>query len=428
MKKIYLSVATGFLAMAVNAQQPQLNQVIILNEGPFGGPVTIGSYDPVSKNYSVFDTIAARFASDVLIENGIIYVAADTLLIKYDADTKQQLDMQTVPGIRELATWNNQLLATRGDYVFVPTYFQVYDKNTLDLIYEIDTISGDAAEVKVVGDTAYVAVNDFGSMGKLAVIDLNNQVLDREIDLGPDGLNPENVEIGKNGKIYTVNSLDWSDISVTKYDVNSSTFQSIKLGASSGCGASALSHMGQIYFQQGDNFNGTTEILERNLGVYDAQTSLGFWDTLMVNKQIYGMGIDSVNGRIYLSATDFFSFGKIFLFDFYGNATDSFDVGITPGSIAMDVRTAVGENEFSGNAPAFSVYPNPNNGKFNVWTEAEVSVDDKLIVRNLLGQIIYQAGFSGKSVSIDLEKESPGVYSVEMKTANGSVTKKLIKQ
>lgn len=426
---MYLTVASAILAATMNAQQPQLHQAVILNEGPWGGPVTIGSYDPATKNYSAFDTINARFATDVLVENGVIYAAADTLLIKYDADTKQRLDEQTVPGIRELTLWNNQVLVTRGEVNGLPSYFQAYDKNTLDFIYEITSLSGDAAEVKVVGDTAYVAVNDFGSMGKLAVIDLNNQVLNREIDLGPDGLNPENVEIGKNGKIYTVNSLDWTNISVTKYDVDDASFVSIKLNASSGCGASALSHMGQIYFQQGDNFNGTAEPLEINLGVYDAQTGLGFWDTLMVNKQIYGMGIDSVNGRIYLSATDFFSFGKIFLFDFYGNATDSFDVGITPGTIAMDVRNMVGSEESRMADARFHIYPNPNNGKFNIWADEEVSDSDRIIVRNILGETVYQTGFNNRaSASIDLEKNSAGVYFVELKTAAGSFTKKLIKQ
>lgn len=426
MKKFYLLIATGIIAISMSAQQVQLKQVIILNEGPMGGPVTIGSYNPATKNYSQFDIISARFATDVIVENGFIYVAADSLLIKYDADTKQKLDEQTVPGIRELSIWNDQVLVTRGEINGLPSYFQSYDKYSLGLIYELPAVSDDAAEVKVIGDTAYVAVNGFGYVGKLAVVDLVYQTLNREIDLGPDGLNPENVEIGKNGKIITVNSLDWSNISVTKYDVNTSNFQSIKLGAGGGCGASSLSHLGSLYFQQGDNFNGTTETLEKNLGVYDAQASLGFWDTLMINKQIYGMAVDSVTGRIYVSETDFFSFGKVFLFDFYGTVTDSFDVGVSPGTIAMDVRTlvGVGGNEIKDNR--IQVRPNPSTGKFQV--SIPNNPESELVVQNILGEKVFESAMPDSSNAVvDLSQCPNGIYFLTVKTGKGSVTEKIIK-
>lgn len=424
MKKIYLSIAIAILATTMNAQQPQLNQVLILNEGPFGGPVTVGSYSPVTKNYSSFDTINARFASDIIIDNGFIYVAADSLLIKYDADTKQKLDEQTVIGIRELSIWNNQILVTRGTTFALPSYFQVYDKNNLDFIYELTAISDDAAEVKVVGDTAYVAINGFGSVGKLAVVDLQNQILNREIDLGPDGLNPENIEIGKNGKIFTVNSMDWTNISVTKYDVNNSTFQSIKLGVGGGCGASALSHMGNIYFQQGDNFNGTTETMERNLGVYDAQTGLGFWDTLMISKPIYGMAIDSITGKIFLSETDFFSFGKVFIYDFYGAVTDSFDVGISPGTITMDVRIAVGLN-VNDKEMSLNIFPNPGDGKFQI-SNFQIPISN-INVYNVLGENIYESNIRQTATSIiDISNQPSGIYFLTVKTERGVFTEKLV--
>lgn len=411
----------------MNAQPAQLNQVIVLNEGPWGGPVTVGSFDPVSKNYSVFDTINARFATDAIIEDEIIYVAADTLLLKYDANTRQLLDQQTVQGIRELATWNNQVLVSRGEINGLPSYFQAYDKNTLDFIYELTAISADAAEVKVVGDTAYMAVNNFGigSVGKLAIIDLQNQVLNREVDLGPDGVNPENVEVGQNGDIITVNSLDWSNISVTRYDINTSNAQSIKLGASSGCGASALSHMGQVYFQQGDNFNGTVEPLERNLGVYDAATTLGFWDTLMINKQIYGMGIDSVNGRIYVGSTDFSSYGKIFVFDFYGTTIDSFDVGISPGTLTMDVRLLTNVNSGIPHGTDFRIYPNPGKEEFTIYADETLN---SVVIRNILGEIILNSRSSKNFITINLANYSEGVYFAEITTDHSTITRKLVKE
>ena len=427
MKNFYLSFATGLLAMNLSAQQSELHQVVILNEGPFGGPVTVGSFNPTSKSYSSFDTINGRFASDVIIDNGFIYVAADSLIVKYDADTHQKTGEQTVMGVREFAIWNDQLLVTRGDVGGLPSYFQAYDKNSLAFLYEINGISDDAAEVKVVGDTAYIAVNGFGAVGKLAVVDLQNQSLNREIDLGPDGLNPENVELGKNGKIFTVNSLDWSNISVTKYDANNATFTSKKLGVSGGCGASALSHLGNIYFQQGDNFNGNPEPLEKNLGVYDAQASLGFWDTLMIDKQIYGMGLDSVNGNIYVSGTDFSTYGKIYVYNFYGMLSDSFNVGISPGTIAFDVRTTTGFNELPNSVFGMEISPNPTGGIFAI--KFLNSESGEISIKNILGETVFQSMVKPdiSSYRIDLSFLPAGIYFILLKSEKGLATEKVVK-
>ncbi|MEK6615851.1 MAG: hypothetical protein AABZ32_07045, partial [Bacteroidota bacterium] len=272
-KKMLVVLTVVSTAQASFAQY-NLQQVIVLNEGSWGGPVTVGSYNPSTKAYQNFDTLQARFATDVIIDGGFIYVAADTLLVKYDLNTKQKLVVQTGKGIRELAVWKNQLLVTRAEVNPLPSYFQVYDKNTLNFMYELPTVSERCAEVKVVNDTAYIAVNGWGSVGKLAVIDLNAQNENREIDLGPDGVNPENVEVERgNGKIYTVNSLNFADGSVTKYDVPSSSFVNTRLNRTASCSASAL-YLGNIYFQTSN---------ENKVEVFSTN-SLSIWDTLLLNK------------------------------------------------------------------------------------------------------------------------------------------------
>ena len=74
MKKVVLVFC--LIYQGVMAQNV-VNQVLILNEGRYNYttgeieiPVTIGSYDPVTNNYSVVDTIeGARFASDMIIND-----------------------------------------------------------------------------------------------------------------------------------------------------------------------------------------------------------------------------------------------------------------------------------------------------------------------------------------------------------------------
>ena len=87
-----------------------MNQALVLNEGRFDYqtgeiaiPVTIGTYDPITTNYSIVDTIeGARFASDMLIDGDYFYVAADTQLLKYDLNTYELIATQAVSGVRNI--------------------------------------------------------------------------------------------------------------------------------------------------------------------------------------------------------------------------------------------------------------------------------------------------------------------------------------
>jgi hypothetical protein len=397
--------------------QYTLKQVIVLNEGPWGGPVTVGSYDPVTKVYQNFDTLAGRFASDVIIDSGFIYVAADTLLVKYDLNTKQKLAVQTVKGIRELAIWKNQILVTRAEINPLPSYFQVYDKNNLSFIYELP-LSERAAEVKVMHDTAYVAVNGWGSVGKLAVVDLNAQSLNREIDLGPDGLNPEAVFVSKvNGKIYTQNNLNWTDASVTKYDVVSGSFVNTKLNRKSGCSGSAY-YLNNVYFQTSG---------EDKIGVFST-LSLTVWDSLLINKSLYGIGIDSVNARIYISETDYTTYGKVFIYDFFGALVDSFAVDVSPGTFAFDVRlaTEISENNVATN---LLIYPNPVSDELHIGFIDSENEKATLTLTDVLGRVVFQ-----KQIVINIPNTlsmvnvPQGAYLLKVETLSGTTTKRIVKQ
>ena len=136
---MYRSIlSTGLLAIALHVSaQPTVHQVVVLNEGYFdyfngGGqlvPVSLGSYDPATGGYQNMVTITGpRFGSDVLVDGGSIYVAADDRVLRYDADTYVQTGEAMVLGVRKLAIWNDQLLMTRGEIGGLPHYFEVRDK------------------------------------------------------------------------------------------------------------------------------------------------------------------------------------------------------------------------------------------------------------------------------------------------------------
>ena len=85
MKRILLFAAVFFCFNLFS--QNQIDQVFVLNEGYFDyslnqtvEPVCIGVYDPATANYTTIDTIfGARFASDLIVDDGYFYVAASLM-------------------------------------------------------------------------------------------------------------------------------------------------------------------------------------------------------------------------------------------------------------------------------------------------------------------------------------------------------------
>ena len=99
MKKITLLITLLIFNNVLS--QDYIEQVLILNEGYYDyydtqeiiEPVTIGSYDIDSNDYTEIATIeGARFASDLIIDGNNFYVAADNKILKYDLDSYELLE------------------------------------------------------------------------------------------------------------------------------------------------------------------------------------------------------------------------------------------------------------------------------------------------------------------------------------------------
>lgn len=323
-----------------------------MNEGVFNYttmqqdvPVTIGAYNPSSKTYHIFDTIeGSRFSTEVLVENGFIYAAADNKINMYDANTYQLLHTASVPGVRAMAIWNNQLLVSRGEYLVNYTaYFQVFDKNNLSFIYELPVGAGPnyaSDKIVVKGDSAYVAVNngfDWGNYkGIIGVVSLNGQSYTREITLADSATNPENLMLAGD-QIMSLNNNDFSKSSVSVINPVLGANSSKLVVNNAGCATSALSVINgnpYVLFQAfGDNQLGKFDVVNNQV------TS-----PVMINKGIYGIAVNPINNEIYTGVTDFVSFGKVYIHYANGFPRDSFDVSVNPSGIAFDIRQANGLN------------------------------------------------------------------------------------
>ena len=395
--------------------QSYVNQAIILNEGYFDytnnvivEPVTIGTYNPTTQVYSVVDTLEnMRFGSDIVISGNYYYVAADTKIFKMDLSTHQEVANVSCPGVRNLGIYQNKLVATRGEYqITYDSYLHVYDASNLTLIQAIDTVAGPkwaSQNILMDGSTAYIAVNngyewgnEKGFVGKL---DLSTLTYGNEIDLGPDGKNPDNLM--KSGDfLYTVNNKDWSGASVSKITLLNPSAETVNLAsAGTGCGTSALVAENIVYQVSG----------ETTLNVFDYAAMNNVGPVAGIDLSFYELAFDEVNDLLYASSTDFFSYGRVYIYDSNTDEVSNFNVGISPGTIVFDVRTSVGVNELQ---TSFDVYPNPTTSELNISSNLE----GKVIVSNYLGQEILVT----ESKQLNLSGLSAGTYTISF---NGSVQK-----
>ena len=353
---IFFAVCISYFSYS----QQYLHQVLVLNEGYFDFslnqtvvPPTIGSYDPVSEVYTTLDTLTnSRFASDMIIEGDFVYVAADNTLYKYDKNTMNIVATQSISGIRNLAVWNDKIAVSRGDYdntTFAPilfnSYLQFYNTSDLSFYSELDTITGpkwSTQNMIVENDNLYITINnafEFGNeKGIVGVVDMTSMSYINEIDLGPDGKNPDNLLIRGN-KLYTVNNKDWSGASISEIDITSSNSITTNISlVSTGCGTSCLKDDKIIYQISQD-----TELYEWDLlATPNAGSPLGF------SQNFYELAVNNLDGYIYASSTDFFSYGTINIYDQNNNFVKSFNTSITPGKIIFDTRnTSVSINEIN---------------------------------------------------------------------------------
>lgn len=356
------SFTAALFAASALLQAQQVHQVFVLSEGYydyFGGggqliPVTLGSYDPAAGTYQTVATITGpRFGSDVLVDGASVYVAADDRVLRFDADSYQQTGAALVAGVRKLAVWGDALLITRGELGGLPHYFEARDKNTLELLWTIDPADGltmSAEDVIVLGGKAYLAVNnafDWSNLaGRVGVVDLATGAYENEIDLGPDGLNPEKLFVHQ-GEVLAFSNTDFSHSSISRVGADEVEY-TVTVSSNSGCGASELvGAEEQVYF---------LEYAQNELVRFDvASASVG--DTLSGSPAVYGLLADPFNPVLYATTTDFVSAGDFHVLALDGSVLSTVPAAVASGHLALDIRLSTGVEQMTH--ASIAVFPNP---------------------------------------------------------------------
>lgn len=414
MKKVLLTIGLG-LSVSMQAQS-YLHQVLILNEGYYDynsativTPVTVGSYNPSTQTYQEVSTISnMRFASDLVIDGNAYYVAADSKILKYDLNGHQVIAEVNCPGVRNLAVSQGKLIATRGEYLTTyDSYVHVYDATSLQLIQAIDTVTGPkwaAQNIAIIGDNAYIAVNngyEWGNeKGIVGALDLTTLTYGNEIDLGPDGKNPDNLMV-YNGKLYTVNNKDWSGSSVSEISLVSGVANTVNLAnAGTGCGTSALRD-DQLVYQIS---------METTLNAFDMSVMNTTGPVVGHQTTYYELAQEPVSGNLYCSETDFFSFGTVHVFDGTNTEISQFAVSTSPGTVVFDVRPSVGLNEIP---EALTLYPNPANEVVMVNQAGEK------LVYELDGTLLL----SSNELTLNISSLASGMYVISVNGQKTTIVK-----
>ena len=426
MKNGLLIIFVGIITL-VNAQN-YVHQAIIVNEGYYDytnavivEPVTIGSYDPATQSYQMVNTLTGmRFASDAIVQGDAYYVAADQNIYKFDLNTHQQLAIANCPGVRNLAYANGKIVATRGEYLTTfNSYLHIYDAADLSFITAIDNISGPkwaTQNLVVDGNYVYVAVNngyEWGNeKGIIGRLDMTSLTYGNEIDLGPDGKNPDNMVIN-NGFIYTINNKDWSGSSVSKVSLDGNTNTTVNIAtASTGCGTSALRD-DKIVYQIS---------LENTLNEFDAVAMNNVGPVSGFNLNYYELAQNPVSGELYTSVTNFSSFGTVYIYDNSNNQVSNFSVGISPGTIVFDVRSMAGITE---DLSDLAIYPNPTSESLTV----KASFAKYIEITDLTGSVVLAKFITDGEIELGLENLSSGHYLCRIQSENGEIiTRKITKK
>lgn len=131
------------------------------------------------------------------------------------------------------------------------------------------------------------------------------------------------------------------------------------------------------------------------------------------------------NSSISSLSTMNFSFSGYMANDSAGN---SLLFNPQPYSVVIDsLAMAIAKEEYINE---INIYPNPNNGNFNVMFTSEEKSSYKLEVRNVLGQVVYQEtlpDFIGTySKPISIGNYGKGVYTITLTNDKHDVVKKII--
>lgn len=316
-----------------------LHAVWILNEGnpASGEAVSLGRFDPV---FNVYETILtfpdANFGSDVIASENGIYIAAEGGVYRLDPDTHELLAEADVPSARKLAFFNGLLYVTRGDIAPLDSYLWALDALDLEVEEVFPAVPGvgpdvPAEDMVAVGDELMIAINNGFTWGEEVgrIGRLTQQGEYSEWNLPEGAENPVHL-FAHGDDICIISNGAWDQTTLTRLDlVNEMVLMTSLPEVTAGCNAAALVGEDRIAFQ----ISGETHLRQADVNTLEEEENL-----ILSGASYYAMATDPTTGVIYASHTDWVSYGQVEMYGVDGMFLGSFDCGVSPGNLAMEIR------------------------------------------------------------------------------------------
>ncbi len=427
-KKSMILIAVFFAYQFVSGQEIT-KQLIVASGGSFSNPddyVSMSAFDPLNQTSNEFNTIFTQSVQDIIVEDNFAYVAAQDSIIKYDIETFTRLSAIAESNLNRLFIFDDKLVVSRQTGTTGPPadgyYVKIFNTSDLSLIANIAGISSDAASSILVNDSLYVAISGTweASEGKFAIIDTENFELGREINFGAEAVGIYNLySIGDT--IYSVNKSPYmaTSGSITKFNTID-------------CSFSTSTH--QLVFGKGIGLNGNILYLGLNNGIgsYDLIISEIIDEEIIPDPgslsyiSICDGAFDHVNNLIYITISDYFSFGEGKIYDLTGAETGSFEAGISPEAIALQFLDESGVENYSDNFD-ICIFPNPVFDVLNIKF-SENYIPDEIFITDVFGRQIYNSKtFKSGNKNIDFSIYPSGLYFLNLSFGNKIITEKIIK-
>ncbi len=115
--------------------------------------------------------------------------------------------------------------------------------------------------------------------------------------------------------------------------------------------------------------------------------------------------------------------GDIIKLRFTGTTGGNWDTDIAIDDINISDHTSIEEEELN---QAISIYPNPNNGEFDLTIDNAKIEQVTINIFDVYGRMIYSNSLSNKLNRISLSEVSSGIYTVRVSSKDQTVTKKIV--
>ncbi len=208
----------------------------------------------------------------------------------------------------------------------------------------------------------------------------------------------------KDDAVYAFNNTDFTGSSISRISLQGVLEYTINVATSSGCASSAMVE-DRVYFM---------EYAQNELSRFNLSTAT-VEDTLTGSPATYGLIHDAVNNVLYGTTTDFVTSGTLHVMDLNGAVLSSVAVGVSPGKLALDLRSATGITEVE--QAAATVFPVPATDRVTINLPAGTSIRVTSVL-DAAGRAVQPViTVTGPQVTMDIAALPAGLYTVVF--ANG---------